>query len=143
MSAQEPTAVGASGTPPGSPPELVRAAAPIQLTPGQAPNERLTDGVGLCLSGGGYRAMLFHAGALWRLNELGYLPRLDRVSSVSGGSITAGVLASRWNQLSFDQNGVAANYDQVVVGPLHDLAGKTIDIWAILRGILTARSIGG
>src|SRR5205823_6173602 len=44
---------------------------------------------------------------------------------------------------SFDQNGVAANYDQVVVGPLHDLAGKTIDIWAILRGILTARSIGG
>ena len=45
----------------------------------------------LCLSGGGYRAMLFHVGALWRLNELGLLPRLDRVSSVSGGSITAGV----------------------------------------------------
>jgi predicted acylesterase/phospholipase RssA len=49
--------------------------------------------------------MLFQAGALWRLNELGYLPRLDRISSVSRGSITAGVLASRWNQLSFDQNG--------------------------------------
>ena len=30
-------------------------------------------GIGLCLSGGGYRAMLFHLGVLWRLAELGYL----------------------------------------------------------------------
>ena len=28
------------------------------------------DGGALCLSGGGYRAMLFHLGALWTLNEL-------------------------------------------------------------------------
>lgn len=33
-------------------------------------------GMALCLSGGGYRAMLFHAGVLWRLNELGFLPKL-------------------------------------------------------------------
>ena len=51
--------------------------------------ERVEPGVALCLSGGGYRAMLFHLGAIWRLNELGRLPTLDRVSSVSGGSITA------------------------------------------------------
>lgn len=50
-------------------------------------------GIALCLSGGGYRAMLFHLGALWRLNEWGYLPQLNRISSVSGGSITAAVLA--------------------------------------------------
>jgi NTE family protein len=35
--------------------------------------ERVEPGVALCLSGGGYRAMLFHVGAIWRLNELGYL----------------------------------------------------------------------
>jgi NTE family protein len=29
--------------------------------------------------------MLFHLGALWRLDEFGYLPKLARVSSVSGG----------------------------------------------------------
>ena len=40
-------------------------------------------GVGLCLSGGGYRAMLFHAGSLARLNEAGWLPKLTRVTSVS------------------------------------------------------------
>jgi len=51
------------------------------------------DEVGLCLSGGGYGAMLFHVGVLWRLNEMGWLPRLTRISSVSRDSITAGVIA--------------------------------------------------
>src|SRR3712207_6451849 len=32
---------------------------------------KLEDGVALCLSGGGSRALLYHVGALWRLNELG------------------------------------------------------------------------
>jgi NTE family protein len=40
-------------------------------------------GTALCLSGGGYRAMLFHVGALWRLYEARLLPSLKRVSSVS------------------------------------------------------------
>ena len=51
-------------------------------------------GIALCLSGGGYRATLFHLGALRRLNELGILAKLTTVSSVSGGSITAGYIAS-------------------------------------------------
>ncbi len=49
--------------------------------------------------------MLFHVGTLWRLHELGYLGRLDRVSSVSGGSITAAVLGLKWH--SMVQNGGA------------------------------------
>src|ERR1035437_6460162 len=65
--------------------------APVQMLDGDQ-NRPPSEGIGLCLSGGGYRAMLFHLGALWRLNELGYLPKLNRISSVSGGSITAGVL---------------------------------------------------
>jgi hypothetical protein len=32
----------------------------------------LANVVGLCLSGGGYRAMIYHVGALVRLNELGF-----------------------------------------------------------------------
>jgi len=53
-------------------------------------------GIGLCLSGGGFRASLFHMGALRRLNELGILNRRDfrTITSVSGGSITAAVLAT-------------------------------------------------
>jgi NTE family protein len=52
--------------------------------------------IALCLSGGGYRAAIFHLGAVRWLNEIGWLPRLKRISSVSGGSILAGHLAYRF-----------------------------------------------
>jgi NTE family protein len=100
------------------------------------------EGIALCLSGGGYRAMLFHLGALWRLNELGYLPKLTRVSSVSGGSITAALLGLKWAKLAFDASGVAARFDAEVVQPIRSLAGKTIDEGAIVGGILLPGSIG-
>lgn len=91
------------------------------------------EGVGLCLSGGGYRAMLFHLGAIWRLNELGYLPKLTRVSSVSGGSITAGVLGLKWKDLRFE-NEVATNF-HIVVEPVMEMAGRNVHIPAILKGL--------
>lgn len=55
-------------------------------------------GTALCLSGGGYRAALFHLGSLTRLNELGILSQIDTFSSVSGGSILAAHLATRINR---------------------------------------------
>jgi NTE family protein len=100
------------------------------------------DGVALCLSGGGYRAMLFHLGALWRLNEFGFLPKLSRVSSVSGGSITAGVLGLKWSRLGFDGDGIGQKFQSEVVEPIRTLAGRTIDEGSILGGILTPGSIG-
>jgi NTE family protein len=118
------------------------AAAPVQELPGERLEERPADRTALCLSGGGYRAMLFHLGALWRLAELGYLPRLDRISSVSGGSITAGVLARNWDALRFDDRGVAEGFEDAVVAPVRRLAGKTIDVVAILRGVLGPGSVG-
>lgn len=45
--------------------------------------------IALCLSGGGFRASLFHLGVLKRLDELGILERVTHISSVSGGSVTA------------------------------------------------------
>ncbi|MGZ8696913.1 MAG: patatin-like phospholipase family protein [Gaiellaceae bacterium] len=103
--------------------------------------ERVEPGIALCLSGGGYRAMLFHVGALWRLNELGYLPKLDRVSSVSGGSITAGTLGMNWHNLAFDANGLATNFDEQFVQPVRSLASKTIDLGAVIRGLLLPGTI--
>src|SRR6476620_10707850 len=89
-------------------------------------------GIGLCLSGGGYRAMLFHLGALWRLNEWGYLRKLTRISSVSGGSITAGMLGFKWSKLAFNADGMATAFDAEVIEPIRALAGKTIDEGSIL-----------
>src|SRR5215216_117504 len=96
-------------------------------------------GIALCLSGGGYRAMIFHLGALWRLNQIGFLKKLARVSSVSGGSITAGVLALAWKDLKFDENGVAGNLDELVIKPIRRLANNTIDQGSILKGMLLPR----
>lgn len=108
----------------------------------EEPASGAPQGVALCLSGGGYRAMLFHVGALWRLNELGRLPHLARVSSVSGGSITAATLGRNWGRLAFDDHGVAApeTFDAAVVAPLRRLAGRTIDLPSVLGGILTPRT---
>ena len=99
-------------------------------------------GIALCLSGGGYRAMLFHVGALWRLNELRYLPKLDRISSVSGGSITAATLGRNWARLQFDDEGVARDLEPRLVTPIRELAGVTVDSGSVIGGILTpGRSI--
>jgi NTE family protein len=96
-------------------------------------------GIALCLSGGGYRAMIFHLGALWRLNQLGFLKKLSRVSSVSGGSITAGVLALAWKDLQFNENGVAGNLEEIVIKRLRRFANHTIDQGSIIKGILLPR----
>jgi len=61
--------------------------------PAQAGERRPRAGIALCLSGGGYRAAIFHAGVLRRLNELGILAKIDAFSCVSGGSIIGGYLA--------------------------------------------------
>jgi NTE family protein len=92
-------------------------------------------GVGLALSGGGYRAMLFHTGALWRLNELGWLPKLTTVSSVSGGSIAAGVLAHAWPKLRFDDDGVAGNLAKELVQPIRRLARTNLDVPVTLKAM--------
>lgn len=123
---------------------LVESSAPVHLVKtGSAfdDGKRPEPGVALCLSGGGYRAMLFHLGALWRLNEWGYLRKLARVSSVSGGSITAGVLGFKWGQLAFDAKGIAQAFQAEVVGPIRVLAGKTIDEGSIVGGIFLPGSI--
>lgn len=120
---------------------LVEAATPVREIPGDEKRGGPEDGVALCLSGGGFRAMLFHAGALWRLNELGWLKRLERVSSVSGGSITAGVLARRWGGLSFDDADVATNFGHELVEPIREFAGRTVDIGAGLKGAFLPGSI--
>ncbi len=126
----------------GQPTNPNESLSPVRPVGDRPTDKPVTPGNALCLSGGGYRAMLFHAGALKRLNELAYLPRLDRVSSVSGGSIAAGVLGVRWSRLGFGSKGVAGNFDDEILAPLRGLAGHTIDMPSVLSGIFGPRSIG-
>jgi NTE family protein len=115
------------------PPGIARLS-PIDPRPEDS--ERLEDAAGLCLSGGGYRAMLFHAGAVYRLNALGALKTLQRISGVSGGSMTTAALAACWNDLIFDASGRATNLDAMFLTPLLQQARASVDVSAAVTGAL-------
>jgi len=109
---------------------------PVQSIGDEATKGGPKDGIALCLSGGGYRAMIFHVGVLWRLYETSILKKVDRISSVSGGSITAGLLALKWRGLS---NGSAPDmqaFRQEFVEPLRALGRTTIDVKSVITGLL-------
>lgn len=107
-----------------------------------APDSRLEDAIALCLSGGGYRAMVFHIGTLWRLCDAGVLSRLSRVSCVSGGSITGAVLGLAWPALVAAAFAPTAFVDHVV-RPLRRMASTNVDIESILLGaILPGVTVG-
>jgi NTE family protein len=76
------------------------------------------------------------------MNEAGLLKPLKRVSSVSGGSITAGLLGLAWSRLDFDERNVARRFDEEVVAPLRRFADQTFDWKAILGGLALPGSIG-
>src|SRR6266508_1009379 len=86
--------------------------------------------------------MLFHTGSLLRLNELGLLARLNRISSVSGGSLISGRLAVRWNALNFVE-GVARNFREEVADPVVRFSTRLIDAPSILMGFLPLTDAAG
>jgi NTE family protein len=110
---------------------------PVQDLSANAPEA----GTALCLSGGGYRAMLFHVGCLWRLNQLGMIAGIQRFSSVSGGSITSGVLGMNWAALDFHSGVQSPHFDEFLVQPIREMARTTVDEGAILGGIFLPGSI--
>src|SRR4051794_19555633 len=97
----------------------------------------LEPGLAIALSGGGFRAMLFHAGALMRLNELGVLSRVARISSVSGGSIAAGYLAFVWKKLgAANAAGAFEKFQDIFVEPVLSFGRQKIDVSDVLTGLL-------
>ena len=96
-------------------------------------------GIALCLSGGGFRAALFHAGAIRRLNELGVLSRVRTISSVSGGSIASGLLATVWTRLERVGDRFT-NLESLFEQPLRAFCGSNIRNGPLLWGRLNPRN---
>ena len=67
-------------------------------------------GSALCLSGGGYRAALFHLGAMLRLHGNGKLHGMASISAVSGGSIASAWLATRYVRGRADEQETFADW---------------------------------
>ena len=96
-------------------------------------SNKIPNSIGLALSGGGFRATLFHLGAIRRLHELGILPKLTTVSSVSGGSILNGFLASRLaNALS---KGIS-DFSSEVAHPVRQFCSLDIRRWPALERLI-------
>ena len=89
----------------------------------------------MALSGGGFRASLFHLGGLWRLNEIGILAEVNALSGVSAGSLVAAVLATRWNGLKFSRS-VAENFTESIAEPILDLCGRNLDVGSAFAGLV-------
>jgi NTE family protein len=101
------------------------------------PNEQ-RQGTAICLSGGGYRATIFHLGALRRLNELGILSQADAITAVSGGSIFAAQLATylaRAPEAWPRPGDVVAGWEEHVARPLRAFAGTNIRTRTALYGL--------
>src|SRR5438477_4589164 len=63
--------------------------------------------IGLALSGGGFRASLFHLGLVRLLRDAGILPRVTHITSVSGGSVFGAHLVLHWDRY----NGSPSEFD--------------------------------
>ena len=107
---------------------------------GREPGKAL-QGTALALSGGGFRATLFHLGSLTRLNEMGWLPRLDLVTCVSGGSIIGAWLGCNWHELKFE-NGVATNFEELIAVPVRRVCSLRIDVASLWQFPLHLRGNG-
>lgn len=109
-------------------------------------NSRLP-AIGVCLSGGGFRATLFGLGALRYLAEAGVLGRVAAVSAVSGGSVAAAVLADQWPEL--EQAGFSAQaFEQHVAEPFvrvitsRNMRNRGLLRWGLTRIAPRRRRVG-
>ena len=106
---------------------------------GGAPRGPKGADIGLALSGGGFRATLFHLGVLRLLYEFGCLKALTRVASVSGGSIMAAHLLLNWERYTAERTPSRDPFDEVAQEVIafvqKDVRGKVVRRWIL--GCLT------
>jgi len=81
----------------------------------------MTPKIGLALSGGGFRATVYHLGLVRFLFDAGILPQVSHITSVSGGSIIAAHLALNWERYT----GSAGEFDKAAA---ELLAFITLDV---------------
>ena len=95
-------------------------------------------GLALCLSGGGFRAAIFHLGAMLRLHEAGQLAQVHTFSAVSGGSIASAWLACRYlDGRRGDDESFAAwcqrvDFKAEVVDSFRAVAARDLRTWPVL-----------
>jgi len=84
----------------------------------------------LALSGGGFRATLFHLGVISYLRKTGRLNHVEKVYSVSGGSIAAAHLILNWHKYTADDGRLFNEAAQGLVSLCRsDMRGRIVRRW--------------
>jgi len=91
--------------------------------------ETSSEPIGVALSGGGFRATLFHLGVVRYLYDAGLLRRVRMITSVSGGSILAAHLAVNWDKYNGDQKAFEEAADELVKFTRIDVRGRIVRRW--------------
>lgn len=87
----------------------------------------------LCLSGGGFRATIFHAGTLAALRAMGFLPRVRHIVSVSGGSIVAAHATLNWARyIDSNEDVFRAAVRELLATTSLDVRGRILRRWLFL-----------
>jgi predicted acylesterase/phospholipase RssA len=97
--------------------------------------------IGLALSGGGMRAMLFHLGVVRYLRDTGRLQDVTHLCSVSGGSVLAAHMGINWDQYLFDYDAAGPGTPQELLSfAEHDVRNRifrrAFSPWLLLRHLL-------
>jgi NTE family protein len=108
-------------------PDDASSSSTLVLSPDTIPRPR----IGICLSGGGFRATAFGFGVVRYLVEAGLAADIKSISSVSGGSVTAVMLAAAWPKI------LAASND-----PVEALRSNAIDRFESVVGSRNLRNRG-
>jgi predicted acylesterase/phospholipase RssA len=101
--------------------------------------------IGLALSGGGMRAMLFHLGVVRYLRDTGRLQDVTHLCSVSGGSVLAAHMGANWDQYLFDYETVGPGTPKELLNfAEHDVRNRifrrAFSPWMLVRHALSPSS---
>jgi predicted acylesterase/phospholipase RssA len=82
--------------------------------------------IGLALSGGGFRATLYHLGVIRYLRDCGSLELVGDIAAVSGGSILAAHLVLNWDRYTGDDRAFDEAAAEIVRFVQHDVRNRIV-----------------
>ncbi|MEI7782631.1 MAG: patatin-like phospholipase family protein, partial [Planctomycetota bacterium] len=99
--------------------------------------------IGLALSGGGFRATLYHLGVIRYLRDNGTLPFINDIAAVSGGSILAAHLVLNWDRYTGSDTEFAEAAAEVVRFVQHDVRNRIVRRLPLLFPLRAAAQLTG
>ena len=94
-------------------------------------SQPLRSKIGLCLSGGGFRATYFHLGLIRFLRDTKLLDQVTTITAVSGGSILAGHLVLNWPRYTGNDEEFHNAEAELLRFGLRNIRGRIIRRWVL------------